>query len=82
MTDKRCSFRASAYFKDVPDGLIKCTSIAYPWDARKFTPKFTGIPPHMTLMYDMEVLRRKFYALRSDIKIDMHEMMDERRVDG
>ena len=55
---------------------------AYPWDATKFTPKFTGIPPHVTLMDEIEIPRCKFNASRADIKGNKQEMMDDRGVGG
>ena len=56
--------------------------IAYPWDATKSTPTFTGVSSHVTLMDDMEGLRRKFDALREDIKGDMEDMLYERGFGG
>ena len=39
-------------------------------------------PPHVTMLSQMEGRRRKFDALRADIKGDMQEMMDKRGVVG
>ena len=78
--DERCIFRSSTFFKGVPDEFLKCARIAYRWDETKFTPKFNGIPPCVTLMAEMEGLRRKFYALIVYIKGDMDDMMDKRGV--
>ena len=80
--DEKCSFRDSVFLKDVPDKLLKCVRIAYPWDEKKFTPKFNGIPPRVTLMAEMEGLRLKFYALIVYIKGNMDDMIDKRGVDG
>ena len=71
-----CGFRDSAFYKDVPDKLLKFVRIEYRWNATKSTPNFTGITPHVTLMYDTDVLRCKFDALRLDIKGDMEDMID------
>ena len=56
--------------------------IAYPYDATKFTPNFTGISPHVTLMTEMDLLRHKFYALIAEIKGIMQAMMVYRGVGG
>ena len=68
---KGCSFRYYVFLKDVTDELLKCMRIAYPWDATKFTPKFTGAQPHVMLMDEMEGLRHNFYALRVYTKDDL-----------
>ena len=82
MGGERCSFRDSGIFKGVSDGFLKFKMISYPWDSIKFTPKFTGIPSHVTQMADMELLRRKFDALIADIKGDMQAVMGDRGVGG
>ena len=57
----------------MPDKFLICVIISYPWDATKFAPKFTGIPPHVIMVSDIEVMRRKF-------EDDMEEIIYERGV--
>ena len=57
--------------KDVTDKLLKFTMIEYPWNATKFTPKFTGITHHVMLLDDMEGLRDTFDTLGEGIKGEM-----------
>ena len=82
MMGERCSLRSSTFLKCVPDEFLKCVRIAYPWDATKFTPNITGIPPHVTLMDDMERMRRNYDALRAEIEGDMDDMMEKMGVGG
>ena len=56
--------------------------VAYPWDTKKYTPTFTGVPPHGLLMSEMEILMQKTYDLQKGIKSDMQKMFDERGVGG
>ena len=49
-----CRFRASALFRDIPQEIINCAVITYPWNATEFTPKITGVPPRVLLMLKME----------------------------
>ena len=39
-----------------PD-IRQCAVISYPWNATDATPVFTGIPPHVMLMSEMEQLK-------------------------
>ena len=64
----------------MPDKFLICVIISYPWDAKKFAPKFTEIPPHVILVSEMEGMRHKFDSLRANIKGDMEEIIDERGV--
>ena len=82
MIGERCSFRDYEFLKDVTDKLLKLSRIAYPWDATKFNPNITGIPPHVTLMDDMERMRRNSDALRAEIEGDMDDMMEKMGVGG
>ena len=77
---ERHSLRDFEFLNNVPDKFLKCERISYPWYATKFTPKFNGITPHVTLVAEMEGLGRKFDALRADITIKLEDMMDERGV--
>ena len=73
---EKFSFRSYGFLKGVPDKFFNFLRITYPWYATKFSPKLTGITPHMKLMDDMEGLRHKFDSLRAGIKGDMEDLMD------
>ena len=77
-----CRFRASALFRDIPQEILDCAVIAYPWNATEFTPIITGVPPHVLLMLKMENLLMKFEKMRGDIKSDFGGMLDNRGVGG
>ena len=77
-----CRFRASALFRDIPQEILDCAVIAYPWNATEFTPIITGVPPHVLLMSKMENLLMKFEKIRGDIRDDFGGMLDNRGVGG
>ena len=58
-----CRFRASSFFKDIPQEFLDCAMIAFPWTSTQDTPKITGVPPHVLLMAKVETLLQKFSAL-------------------
>lgn len=74
--------RASAFFKDVPDDIMKCAQVRCPWKRTEYTPKATGVPPHVLVMAEFEELKEKFDSLREGITGDIANMMDERGVGG
>ena len=75
-------FRASVFFRNIPQEIIDCATIAYPWNMTRYTPKITGVPPHVLLMNKMEELLQKFEGIRGDIKDDVGGMLDSRGVGG
>ena len=79
---EECSFRASPFFKDIPEEFINVAKVAFPWDSTVDTPKLTGVPPHVLLMAEIEELKIKFTALQVTIKNDMKDALDERGVGG
>ena len=52
-----CSFCASPLLKEIPDNILKYARVAYTWDTTEYTPTLTGVPPHVLLMSEMEILR-------------------------
>ena len=52
--------RAAILFRDIPDDVIQCSVIRYPWGKTEYTPKCTGIPPHVVLMEDFHELKLIF----------------------
>ena len=72
------SFRASNMFRNLPDSLLKHARIAFPWTATKYTPHFTGIPPHVILMADNERILAEIASMRAGMKADMMELLHNR----
>ena len=77
-----CSFCASTFFKDIPDGILKCVRLAYPWDTTEYTPILIGVPPHVLLVSEMEILRQHFDNILKVIKSNMNKILEKRGVGG
>ena len=77
-----CRFRASPFFIDIPQEFMDCSKVIHPWESSKFSPKITGVPPHVLLMAKMEELMLKFNTLRVDMKDDFGGMLDHRGIGG
>ena len=72
------SFRASNMFRNLPDFLLKQARIAFPWTKTKYTPHFTGIPPHVILMADNERILAEIASLRAGMKADVTALLHDR----
>ena len=76
------SLRVSPFFEDIPSEFTELSKISYPWNNSDYTPKITGVPPHVLLMADMELLKAKFEKFWLDINYDINGMLNERGVGG
>ena len=47
---QNCLLRGSTTFTDLPEYIWSKFRIAYPWNARSDTPKFTGASPHILIL--------------------------------
>ena len=48
--------------------------ISHPWNITEDTPEFTGIPPHIILMSEIEVLKREIKSLKG---ATINQLQDE-----
>ena len=55
---------------------------AYPWTATRFTPKFTGIPPHVVILVKMEELKLEMKQQTAVIVEKLKMELDERSIGG
>ena len=57
MLHEKCPLRASKIFRDIPSEIMPLARIAHPWNSREETPGFTGTPPHILLIPEIEGLK-------------------------
>lgn len=62
----------------IPDEFRQCAVTKLPWEKTEYTPKATGIPPHMILMAEVHELHKKFDELRVSIRDDVRNALDTR----
>ena len=64
------------------DSLRELVTVSYPWNTTEHTPIFTGIPPHVLMMAEIESLRMKLEKQTKDIVGAIVDEFDKRRVSG
>lgn len=67
--------RSSAFFKDIPTEFKQLIRTSLPWTKTAYTPKITGIPPHILILAELEMLKRSFSSLRVDIRTDIADAL-------
>ena len=65
-------------FRDIPSEILSLAAVKFPWNKTADTPKFTGIPPHVMMLAEMEKMNIKMKGLEDRIISDMEKAMDER----
>ena len=72
-----CPFRASQFFVNLPDEFLKCAEVKFSWSRSQFTPRITGIPPHVVLMAEMEDLKVVVNNLKFGIGKDIDDAFEK-----
>ena len=75
---KKCVLRNSILFKDIPQEFIAVAVTAFPWNKTKYTPSFTGIPPHVVQLAELKELKLKLAELKEGVMTSIVAAMDER----
>ena len=61
---------------------MNCARFSYPWGCTNYTPMFIGIPPHVTLLKNIESMRSSFVIFIEIIIGDMGRIFDDRIIGG
>ena len=71
-------FRASTMFRNIPDNLFKYARVKFPWTQTRYTPLFTGLPPHVLLLADNERIMAKIASIQAGMREDMTALLRDR----
>ena len=55
-------------------------TIRYPWNKTCNTPIFTGLPPHVMIMVDMEELKTVLKDQWKHISADLRDVLNKRHI--
>ena len=64
------------------EGFRKLAVVKYPWNKTDFTPFFTGIPPHVLIMVEIEELKIKMEQQKNEIVTGLSAELDRRHIGG
>ena len=68
---KNSPFGNAAIFRDNPTDIKGRARTAFPWTSTTAdTPRFTGVPPHIMIMAELEEVKRMFSELKDAMKLD------------
>lgn len=74
--------RSSFLFLAVTPEIRKYAMVKYPWNKTGSTPVFTGVPPQVVLMSEMEELKLNLEMHKDSILEGMRKELDNRHVGG
>jgi len=75
--------RTSPLFIAAADTSIQsCAVIRFPWEATASTPFFTGIPPHVIMLTELESLRLRLNQHKDDIISEFKNELNKRNLGG
>ena len=78
MLHKKCPLHAYPIISDIPSDIMTLARISHPWNSTEDTSEFTGIPSHILLMSNIEVLKLEFESLKGTIINQLKYDMDTR----
>ena len=74
--------RSSTTFIKASSNMGKYVTMKYPYNKTHNIPEFTGIPPHVIIMVEMEELKYILVKQIQDIVMDLREELDRKNVRG
>ena len=60
----------------------KYAEVRFPWNKTENTPLFTGVPPHVAVLSEMEIMKKMMNEQTGTICESLRKEMDSRRVGG
>jgi hypothetical protein len=77
---KRNKLQASPYFMHIPNFAREAATVRYPWNKTASTPTFTGLPPHVSILAQIESLKVGLKEAMDSIINGMKADLDGRRL--
>ncbi len=72
---KRNKLQALPFFTRIPNYAREAATVQYPWNKTASTPLFTGLPPHVSILAQIElpkvVLKEATESIIDGVKADL-----------
>ena len=75
---EKCLFRAYPVFRDIPNDIMPLAQISHPWNSTEDTPEFTGNPPHIILMSELDIFKYEIESLKGKTINQLQYRIDKR----
>jgi hypothetical protein len=77
---QKSKLQASPFFSAMPQYAKSAATTKFPWEKTSATPTFTGIPPHISLLAQVEQLKIEMAKNRDDILAGFKSDLDGRQI--
>ena len=77
---KRNKLQASPFFTNLPNYAREAAAVRFPWNKTAATPTFTGLPPHVCILAQLEGLKEKMEHTGDRIISQVKDDLDGRRL--
>ena len=77
---KRNKLQASPFFTAIPQFMMDCVTVRYPWDSTDRTPMLTGIPPHISILAQLESVKKELKKNKEEILSGITKELDDCRI--
>ena len=80
ITPRRSKLQASPFFTNIPNYAREAAVVKFPWTKTASTPSFTGLPPHVCILAQLEGLKAVLESSKDDIIAGVKSDLDGRRL--
>jgi hypothetical protein len=80
ITPRRSKLQASPFFTNIPNYAREAAVVKFPWTKTASTPSFTGLPPHVCILAQLEELKAEIAKSKDEIIVGIKSDLDERRL--
>ena len=77
---KRNKLQASPFFTHIPNYAREAATVRFPWNKTASTPSFTGLPPHVSILAQIESLKVALEEAKDSIIGGVKADLDGRRL--
>jgi hypothetical protein len=80
ITPKRSKLQASPFFTNIPNYAREAAVVKFPWTKTASTPSFTGLPPHVCILAQLEGVKAEIVKSKDEIIAGVKSDLDGRRL--
>ena len=77
---KQNKLQVSPFFTNLPNYARGAAAVRFPWNKTAATPIFTGLPPHVCILAQLEGLKEKIEHKGDRISSKVKDDLDGRRL--